>query len=941
MSNRRSAQGGLSEQDRFTLSVLGLVGIALVAGVAVKAVRSHAGLAWTWFAQALWPELAPWLKTLGLVSASVVVLVVVSRLYQRRRRSRQLRTVELILGRDDDAAPHEVIGALDSMYHQLRQRIAPLRWVVGQDHVVLVTRRDAAGVIRFYLIAPGRHVEALCGRLQSTYPNLTYEAATLQRCTWPYRYQMRLDRDPYTFTLKTQKDYTLSAVESLAAAWTRQPVGGEAELHLVLTPRPLSDARKLRRLQEAYQRKHLAVAYLDAVDPGIGYVEDKELKASLEQIGKGAYSVEVRIAGDTRELCKAATGALGELAGNNRLIEARIVLPGFIRLWHRWLNLRLPSLTDWLGVFQDCILATPHLAGMWHLPGVRLRGVDFNRSSIRRALASDQLPRGEDSAIVHDERGPVALPDSERRYGVLSLGLQGTGKSSDMLNGIRNDTRKYLKAGVVIDPKGDLAKDAVGHIPPETPLRILSFRDSRHLFAVNPFYNVTSPDVLISDAIAALRAGYDEGAIGPRSDSFLRNAMYAVLEAQGRQATFTSIYRMLADGQFRDQVAAQVTNPFQRLYWQTTFKAMAQNPKFLEEALSAPRNKLERLLSVAPINAVLNGPDPLDLADFLLRQRGWLIVDMAKADVGEDNVPVLANLLLAAIWQVLKTQMNVPPADRVQLALYADEVHNMANTSWITMLAEGRALGLEPWVAYQYRGQIKDPRVRGAFESLLQNILLHRTQDLDDAEYYAKVFMRVHSSLISLNDEVQDSITFGADDIMAIPNYQAVCRFMAGGEPQPAFLGRGLDPREHYRPEWAGQNEERTRVARSVDPAEASDWMASLSPSGDTSRPADLEEHTAEPEGGWEALAQKLERPGEGRKVEETATECGGTLADAEAAVQQMLDSSKYHPAGVTDPLRTFRAFVQRLVEGRIKDRGLDDDNPHLPGTPETRADVG
>lgn len=862
----------------------------------------------------------------------MAVTAVISRLYWRRRRTNQLKAVEIVLSRDDNADPHQVMGFLDAAYHLYRARYFWIRWFQGQDHFLFEMAKKEDGVIRLYLITTTNKLDGLLARLQSTYTNITFVPVKLEERKWLIAYQMRLEKNAYVFTIKTLKDYRLSIIEGLAASWTG--IEGEARVQYVFLPQPLSDTHKLREAQQAYEAEHQARQSHDPTDPGVGYVQDKELKGSMEQTGKGLFQVEFRIGADHAALAKAAIAAFGEASGTNRLLESRLLLRKF--LWFQWFRKRLPSI--W--VLPKCILSTAHVATLFHLPSVRLRGVNFNRKQVRRGTANQAIPRDPIRAVMTDERGAVSIPEGDRKYGVLLLGTQGTGKSTTMLNLIRTDAENRDKAMVILDPKHDLAEDALGMIPPERDVVYLNIADPGNRVVVNPFRNPISSTVLVSNIMSALSQQFGDDAIGPRSDAFLRNSMYAVLGAIPEKADIFQVYRMLADPEFREAISAQLQDEFQRTYWNHTFAGMAENKKFIEEALAAPRNKLERLLSVDLIKRTLVGNHALDLRS-LINREGILVVNLAKGLIGEDNAAILGNFLLSAIWQAIQSQAAKPKHLRVPVALFVDEVHNFANPAFEKMLSEGRGFGVQAAVAMQFMGQITDRKVRQAFESLLQNLFIFRTEQLEDAEYFAKVFMRVYGSNIQVDEQIQDRLNFGPDDMMNLPVYTALARLVAGGEMQPAFLARTIDTAPFHREDWAATH--RTAAAEPIAKQEAehaletkcegastTDVPFSLSEekeeeTGDSTDPSqNAEIHPAAGEkkteaipSPWTALAEQLLSIGQEKEIQNIAAEWEATIEDVEQVVKAMLDHPQYHPSAVRNPLNTFRMFLRNGVARR------------------------
>lgn len=884
--------------------------------------------------EAMLADVFPVLSFLFWLGLGGALGVFISRFYWRNQRAKSLKAVEIVLSRDDTADPHQVMGFLDAAYHLCRSRYFWLGWLKGKDHLCFELAKDQDEVIRFYLISTANQLEGLLARLQSTYTNITFIPVEPDQRKWRIGYQMKLDKNPYVFTIKTLKDYRLSIIEGMASAWTG--IKGQVRVQYMLVPRPLSDTHKLREHQQHYEAEHQARQSQDPANPGLGYVQDKELKASIEQMGKGLFQVELRIAADQMELAKAAVAAFGEVSGTNRLLESRILLRK--PFWLHWFQKRMPSMF----LLPKCMLSTVHLATLIHLPSVRLRGVNFNRKQIRRGTASQAVPRDPERAIMTDERGPVTIPEADRKYGVMLLGTQGTGKSTTMLNLIRTDAQNPNKAMVILDPKHDLAEDALGLIPLDREVTYLNIADLENRVVINPFRNPVSATVLVSNLMTALSQQFGDDAIGPRSDAFLRNAMYAVLDSNPEEADVFQVYRMLADPEFREGISGKLKDEFQKAYWNHTFQGMAENKRFIEEALAAPRNKLERLLSVDLIKRTLVGRHSLDLRS-LIDRRGILVVNLAKGLIGEDNAALLGNFLLSAIWQAIQSQAAKPKEARVPVALFVDEVHNFANTAFEKMLSEGRGFGLQAAVAMQFLGQISDRKIRQAFESLLQNLFIFRTEQLEDAEYFAKVFMRVYGSTIQVSEEIQDRLNFGPDDMMNLPVYTALARLVAGGEMQPAFLARTIDAAPFYQKEWANHHrqasttvQDQPNIEFQVEGTSTADVPSlfeqekeeSAIDSTDTpeepkiSVKANNEKAPEDPQSSlfhWNVLAEQLVSIGQEKEIQNIASELGATVEEAQRAVREMFENPKYHPEVVRSPMNTYRMFLRRVVSSRRK----------------------
>ncbi|MCL6479352.1 MAG: TraM recognition domain-containing protein [Peptococcaceae bacterium] len=738
--------------------------------------------------------------TVSLSAAGFVgIVVAVSRLYFRFRRAGSLKTAELILSRDDTATPFEVMGALDSVYGNLVERF--FRLFKGQDHFVWEVVKDAAG-IKFYVTSPADKLEAVKKRLQSTYQNLRFQDAGPVDDNYHVLQQYGLAR-PWFYTLKSLRDYQSSIVESLVNVL--DGAAGRARVQFVLVPAPMDFQQRIKRMQEIYEREHLLDKIQDQASPGIGYTQDKELKGSLEMIGKGFFQVEVRLGCDSWSTARGVAGVLAEASAENRIIPPNFfqefLLRVFRKLWLRWLGARMPAVF----FFRNFYLSSFHLATLIHLPSVRVRVSTLNRYPVRRAVAPLGICRDPEKAILRDEDGPVGIFDEDRKYNILLLGGQGMGKSTTMENIIKNDAEDKNKAMVIIDPNNDLAVKALGLIPPDREVIYLNVADGENRLGINPLSTGDVPDVLVTNVINTFRQFWGKEAIGPRSEELLINTMYALLDVEP-SITFYEVYRMMAEVNYRSMIVSRLKDEHQRLYWQHTFEAVAENGKFLEEALSAPRNKLNRILSVSNVRRVLTSRHSIDLKRLISRRR-ILVVNLAKGAVGEENAYLLGIFLITMLWQAIQSQVSLPPGERVPVSLVVDEAHNFLCPGLEKLLSEGRKFGGQNTLAFQFMGQIDYEKVRKAVVNLAQNIILFRTEELEDAENFSKTFMRLYSNMIQISDEVQDRLNFGPDDILNLPAYKAITRLVARGEVTAAFLAEAIPTKVNE--EWAGRHRAR------------------------------------------------------------------------------------------------------------------------------------
>lgn len=726
-----------------------------------------------------------------LISLGGIWMII--RYYYRQKRAGRMETVEILLSRDDTAEPFEVMGFFDSCYGALLPKY--FGWLTGRDYFVWEVEKNKEG-IHFYLSA-SKGLNGIQSRLQATYQNIRFEPVETKSWEQAYGEQLRLARK-WFYPLRSLRNYQSSITESLVNVLDN--ADGRVKLQFVLVPKGLRFQKLLRKMQEKYEITEREVSLEDPADPGMGYLQDSELKSNLEMTGKGIFGVDIRVVAEDAADIPRVAGCLSEAGGQNRIVRPNffqmLIYRIFEKLWWKWFNAGIPSVL----LFRRIIVSSFHLATLIHLPSVRVKVSGLKRTGTRRAPAVLDCPRDEECAIVRDERGPVSILEQDRKYNILLLGGQGTGKSTTMENIIRIDAKNNNKAMVILDPNNDLAVKSLGLIPPNRDVIYLDIAGDCP-YGINPFAADAGPDLVVDGVISSFKRYWGAGAIGPRSEEFLANSMYALLDVGGK-ITFSNVEAMLTDPGFRSKVMKNVKDVYQGRYWNTTFERMEENQRFLEEALAAPRNKLGRLLSREILRKVLCHPKPLNISQ-VIQDKKILIVNLAKGMLGEENSGLMGIFILNMIWQEIQRQLVLNKDARVPVSIVVDEAHNMMSETFEKLLAEGRKVGAQSTIAYQFRGQVRDSVLFDAIATLVQNIFLFRTQELEDAEYYAKMFMRLYSNMIQVSDEVQDRLNFGPDDITSLPDFHAITRLVVKGKVQPAFLAETIPTDGFYRPDWA------------------------------------------------------------------------------------------------------------------------------------------
>ena len=154
----------------------------------------------------------------------------------------------------------------------------------------------------------------------------------------------------------------------------------------------------------------------------------------------------------------------------------------------------------------------------------------------------------------------------------------------------------------------------------------------------------------------------------------------------------------------------------------------------------------------------------------------FLIVNLAKGRLGEDNSALLGAMLITKIQLTAMSRVDLPEKERKDFYLYVDEFQNFATDSFVNILSEARKYRLSLTLANQYISQMPEA-VRDAVFGNVGTIIAFRV-----GAYDAKVL------------EQEFEPVFSVFDIVSLPRYQIYLRLMIDGVVSPAFSAVTLPP---------------------------------------------------------------------------------------------------------------------------------------------------
>jgi hypothetical protein len=348
---------------------------------------------------------------------------------------------------------------------------------------------------------------------------------------------------------------------------------------------------------------------------------------------------------------------------------------------------------------------------------------------------------------------PVMLNPEERRRHLYVVGQTGTGKSTLLLNLIR----QALISGegvAVLDPHGDLAEAALTHIPKArtNDLVYINPADVERPIGFNPLSRVPHDlkPIVADGVVSAFRHVWPES-WGPRLDYILTNAVRALLDVPG--ATLLMLPRLLVDDAYRAQlVDRHVGDPVVRSFWVSEYAAYSDS--FRAEAISPIQNKIGKALIEPRLRNMLSQPTSTITPRRLMDEGAIVICNLSKGRLGESTAHAQAAL----------SRADTPTAERRVFHLFADEFQSFATESFGLILSESRKYALTLCVAHQFLAQVPD-KLRAAVFGNVGSIVVCRPGAEDAAILAEQVGLPNPNTLLDL------------------PNFTVWTKLLSGGVP--------------------------------------------------------------------------------------------------------------------------------------------------------------
>ena len=344
-------------------------------------------------------------------------------------------------------------------------------------------------------------------------------------------------------------------------------------------------------------------------------------------------------------------------------------------------------------------LSTRELAGLWHLVQVGDDVPLVERTTARRFLPlPETVAEGARLGLAEAGLGrqvPVHLAPALLRRHALLVAKTRKGKSAllsrlfEQLVGLPDRPEAPGPAVVLVDPHSDLARAALGLVPPDRHARVVHLdvgQAARRPFGLN-LLDVGlgwGRDQLVENALRVFKHEFDHY-WGPRMELVFRFALLLLVEAnqrlvaadptggRDRQWTILEVPRVLEDPAFRRALLAEVQDRQVLDWWRTFYDALDR--RFQLEIINPVQTKTYKFAANHTARAIV-GQSRSTIDPWAWVQDGALVVvDLAKEQVGADIAALLGGTLANLVALAIGRQAGLPPSRRRHVALLVDEFH--------------------------------------------------------------------------------------------------------------------------------------------------------------------------------------------------------------------------------------------------------------------------
>jgi GTPase SAR1 family protein len=751
-----------------------------------------------------------------IIALLVISLVVVSFFARRKNKGTITRALNMSLfliriprETKEDLSTEEKknrIAIMEQFLTSLKSLKEKSSWqqvFYGQPYVALEIAVPFVGAeISFYLAAPKKYETFLEKQIYGFYPKAIVEKVEDYNIFNPDGEVaggfFRLEKKNI-LPLKTYRDLEVDPLESIANALSKiEEVGEGGTIQIILKPASknwsklgLSIIKKMNQglsFKDALSGKQMKKPKPgeSQIQPKISSTDEEIIKYLQAKASKMGFQTNIRlvfsakIAGRAEELLSHSQGAFNQfgLPNLNSLKFKRLKRGALKKLCFNF-SFRLFNRKE------NIILNSEEIASIFHFPlthigSPKVKWLRAKESVPPTNLSKEGIVLGKN--IFRGEETPVKMTIDDRRRHLYVVGQTGTGKTTLLLNMIKQDIENG-NGMAFIDPHGDSAEKILGFIPKERIEDVIYFNpaDTERPMALNILeYNPKYPEqktFLANETVSIFKKLWEAipEAFGPIFEQYMRNALLLVMDDPESGSTLLEVPKVLTDEKFRHHKLSKTENIVVKDFW-TKEAEKAGGEAALANIVPYITSKTNVFLANDIMRPILC--QQKSVFDFrkLMDEKKILIANLSKGKLGEVNSNLLGLIIVSKILMAAFSRVDVLEEQRHDFYLYIDEFQNFTTDSISTILAEARKYRLNLIIAHQFIGQLKE-NIKNAVFGNVGSMLAFRV-GAEDAEFLVKQFEPI----------------FNQQDLINIDNFNAYSKLLIDNQTSSAFNIRILPP---------------------------------------------------------------------------------------------------------------------------------------------------
>ncbi len=429
---------------------------------------------------------------------------------------------------------------------------------------------------------------------------------------------------------------------------------------------------------------------------------------------------------------------------------------------------------------EKLVLNSEEISGLYHFPISSTETPRIKWLKSKEAPPPENLPTsgtliGESTYM--GSRKQIYITDEDRRRHMYVIGQTGTGKTTLIGDLILEDI-KNGKGLCIIDPHGELAENALAHIPKERAEDVIYFDpgDLSRPMAINMLdYNFNRPEektFIINEMLGIFDKLYDLKATGgPMFEQYMRNALLLLMEDMPNEpATLIEVPRIFTDAEFRKRKLARITNPIVVDFWEKE-ATKAGGEASLQNLTPYITSKFSNFIANDYMRPIIGQHKSSMNFREIMDNKKILIVNLSKGKIGDINANLLGMIFIGKLLMAAMSRVDTQDKSKLpDMNMFIDEFQNFATDSIASIFSEARKYKLTLTVAHQFIAQLKE-NIRDAVFGNVGSLLVMRV-GAQDADFLAKQFEPV----------------FDQNDLVNVDNFKAHAKMQINGITQKPFV---------------------------------------------------------------------------------------------------------------------------------------------------------